>query len=121
MIKHNRHKMCDSINLPSHSYEAGLATNLPKSLKTCFDSAAFILKNERNPMVTGAFYDGSNAIVVTFDINVQCPRDCSKIFEDMKDSEAECMCKGDDRLLIRLTEDTANPIEDFLGMTLPLS
>ena len=57
----------------------------------------------------------SNAIVVTFNINVQCPRDCSKIFEDMKDSEAECICKGDDRLLIRLTEDAVNPIEDFLG------
>ena len=29
---------CDSTNLPSHAYEAGLATNLPQSLKTCFDT-----------------------------------------------------------------------------------
>ena len=25
------------------------------------------------------------------------------------------MCKGDDRLLIRLTEDATDPLEDFLG------
>ena len=75
---------CDSTNLPSHAYEAGLATNLPQSLKTCFDTAAFILKNPRIPMVAEAFYDGSNAIVVAFDINVQCPRECSKIFQDIK-------------------------------------
>ena len=75
---------CDSTNLPSHAYEAGLATNLPQSLKTCFDTAAFILKNPKIPMVAEAFYDGSNAIVVVFDINVQCPRECSKIFQDIK-------------------------------------
>ena len=106
---------CDAVSLASHEYEAGLATNLPQSLKTCFDSAAFVLKNAKRPTVTESYFDGSNAIVVEFDMNIQCSRECSDIFEDFKDSEAECMCKGDNKLLIRLTKDAIDPLEDFLG------
>ena len=106
---------CDTVSLPSNEYESGLATNLPQSLKTCFDSAPFILKNTKKPIVTEAYFDGSNAIIVEFDMNIQCPIECSEIFEDFKDSEAECVCKGDNKLLIRLTKDATDPLEDFLG------
>ena len=68
----------------------------------------------KGPLVNEAFYDSTRSlIIVSFDKNIQCSKECSRIFEDLEAKVAKCFCKGDDRMKIRFKETDVMQVSTF--------